>query len=136
MGGMRYLGIDYGTKHIGIAVSDEAGTMGFPHATLSRTPSVSKDITLLCEKEGIGHIVIGESLQSDGTPNKLMEEIREFAGELRRYTGLPVSFEPEMYSSQEARRAPSGERDHRARVDAQAAALILTSFLSHHGNTR
>ena len=58
---MRYLGVDYGSKRIGLALSDEAGTMGFPHAIVANTLRVADEIVALIKKENIGAVVIGDS---------------------------------------------------------------------------
>ncbi len=111
---MRYLGVDYGSSKIGLAFSDEAGTMGFPHSIISNTPRTVVELSALIAKENVGAVVIGES---------------------RTLAGVPVFYESEVFTSAEARRAPAKEAKSRAAksraaVDASAAALILTSYLS------
>lgn len=130
---MRYLGIDYGTKKVGLALSDEAGMMGFPHTTLPVTSELVAAIAALIIKERVGGVVIGESRNYQGTENPVAALARSFASELTEVTGTPVFFEPEMLTTQEARRFPDGVRMKGSPdVDAAAAALILTSFLEHH----
>ena len=58
---MRYLGVDYGSKKIGLALSDESGTMGFPHSIVPNTPRLVEELCALIAKENIGAVVIGES---------------------------------------------------------------------------
>ena len=135
---MRYLGIDYGEKKVGLAFSDEAGTMGFPHSIIPNTPRLAEELRALIAREGVGAAVIGESRDYRGAENPVMRGARALAKELR--AGVPIFFEPEVLTSAEARRAPARERKSRApkaraEVDASAAALILTSYLSrtHHG---
>lgn len=129
---MRYLGIDFGTKKLGLALSDEAGTMGFPHSVISNTPQLLADIRALIEKENVGAVVMGESIGLSGEENPVAKDAHAFAQSLTEETGLPVHFEPEMFTTQEARRLPEGEREIMGNVDAQAASLILTSYLGHH----
>ena len=127
---MRYIGIDYGTRKIGVAFSDEAGTMGFPHSILPTTPTVVDEIAALIQEKNVGAAVVGHSLSQDGQENPVAEEIRTFADALSVHAGIPVHFEPEMYTTQAARRMPDGERMKGSpNVDASAAALILTGFL-------
>ncbi|MGH7175166.1 MAG: Holliday junction resolvase RuvX [Minisyncoccia bacterium] len=137
---MRYLGIDYGSKKIGIALSDENGTMGFPHGILENAPPLLPTILTLIEKERVGAVVIGESKDFAGGDNPIAKDARAFGGRIAEQSGLPVFFEDERLTSAEARRqfdttektrAPKS----RANVDASAAALILTNFLSkpNHG---
>ncbi len=142
---MRYLGIDFGTKRVGIALSDEVGTMGFPHAVLPNDPKLLGQVREIAAKENISAIVVGESLNYLGNENPVAKLAKEFADALSTESGLPVFFEPEALSTQEARRAmdglhpdavsntarkvPKGGKG-RGAVDASAAALILTSYLS------
>ncbi len=137
---MRYLGIDYGTKKLGLALSDEQGTMGFPHAILSNTPKIVDELCALIAKENVGCVVIGESRDLSGTHNPIAAAATSLGEELTTRAGVPVFYESEVFTSAEARRAPHKEEKSRApkrypAVDASAAALILTSYLSrtHHG---
>lgn len=131
---MRYLGIDYGTKKIGLALSDELGTMGFPRTILPHTPRLVDDLHELIKKEHVGAIVMGESYNFSHEDNPIAEDVRNLARELTDRTGLAVYFEPETYTSAEARRLPAKEGRSRSTkkqgpVDASAAAIILTSYL-------
>ena len=134
---MRSLGIDYGTKKIGLALSDEAGTMGFPHAIIP-TADANAYVLELVRNEGIEKVVIGESRDFSGKENPVASAAKTFGDYLKENAGVPVAYEPEMLTTQEARRQhDSAEntratRRRRANVDASAAALILTSYLSHH----
>lgn len=132
---MRYLGIDYGTKRVGIALSDDAGVMGFPHTILDNTGTLYDAVIALITRERVEGIVMGESLNFQGTENPVAKDARAFAERLKEATGLPLFFEPEMLTTQEARRNFEGVRT-KGNVDSSAAALILTSFLSKHGDHR
>jgi putative Holliday junction resolvase len=132
---MRYLGIDYGTKRVGLALSDEAGTMGFPHTILANTPKLLEELCALIAREKVGAVVMGESLMLAGGENPVAKYARALGTELAARTGAPVHYESEVFTSAEARRAPEKEIKSRSpkqhiAVDASAAALILTSFLS------
>lgn len=131
--GMKYLGIDYGTKKTGIAISDDAGTMGFPHGVRPTDPRLLDDLALLIKDKGIEAVVMGESTDFTGEANAVAEEARRFADDLSARAGIPVHFEPETLTTQAARRMPDGSRmEGSPDVDAQAAALILTSFLERN----
>ena len=124
---MRYLGIDYGSRRIGMALSDETGNFAFPHTVLpnkgiARSVEV---IALLCTKELVGKIIVGRSLNYLGHPNEIMKEIQQFGEELVLKTDLPVIFEDEFLTSAEAERL-QGKNDQ---LDASAAALILRAYL-------
>jgi putative transcription antitermination factor YqgF len=127
---MRYLGIDYGTKKTGLALSDEAGTMGFPHGVKPTDPRLLDDLALLIKEKEVGAIVFGESTNFAGGENPVAAEAKAFAADLHARTGIEVHFELEMFTTQAARRFPDGSRmEGSPDVDASAAALILTSYL-------
>ncbi len=137
---MRYLGIDYGSKKIGLALSDEAGMMGFPHAIIANTPQVIDELCALIKKENVGAVVMGESRTLAGGENPIAENARALGALITERAGTPVFFESEVFTSAEARRAPEKEMKsraskRRAAVDASAAALILTSYLSRTGTS-
>lgn len=127
---MRYIGIDYGTKKTGIALSDEGGTMGFPHGIRPTDPRLLDDLALLIKEKEVGAAVFGESINFAGGDNSVAAETRAFAEDLKARTGIEIFFESEMFTTQAARRFPDGSRmEGSPDVDAAAAALILTSFL-------
>ena len=132
---MRYLGIDYGISKIGIALSDEAGVMGFPYAIMVNTPRFIDELCALIAKENVGVVVIGESRNLSGADNPIAADARALGTLLTERAGLPVFYESEIFTTAQARRAPEKEMKSRAakprvNVDASAAALILTSYLS------
>lgn len=132
---MRYLGVDYGSKKIGLALSDEVGVMGFPHAIIPNTPRIVDELCVLIAKENIGAVVIGESRTLAGGENPIAEGARALGSALTERAGVPVFYESEVFTSAEARRAPEKQMKSRApkkhiAVDSSAAALILTSYLS------
>ena len=136
---MRYLGIDYGSSKVGLALSDENGRMGFPHAIITNTPRLADELCALIAKENVGAVVIGESRTLAGGENIIARDARSLGSVLAERAGVPVDYESEVYTSAEARRqhempAKSRAPKVRADVDASAAALILTSYLSrtHH----
>lgn len=129
------MGIDYGSKRVGIAVSDEEGKLAFPKTTLSNPAHLTHDIAALCVKEGVGAIVLGESRTLAGGENPITAEIEKFKNELERKISLPVYYEPEFFTSIEAERIQGKQES----LDASAAALILRSFLdrkNRNGNPR
>lgn len=128
---MRYLGIDFGTKKVGLALSDEAGTMGFPHGILPNDGRLIDEVVALIERKEVGAVVMGESRDYAGNENPVAKAAKEFAYLIERRTDLPVYFEPEMLTTQEARRDFEGvHTSNNVAVDASAAAIILTSYLS------
>jgi putative Holliday junction resolvase len=121
---MKYLGIDFGSKRVGIAVSDDEGRMAFPYLVLQNN-NLLEEIEKIIKKEKIGEIVIGESKNFQGEPNKIMAEIEKFKKELEEKLKIKVWFEPEFMTSSQAKQI-TGENDMQ---DASAAAIILQSYL-------
>ncbi len=127
---MRLLGIDYGTKRVGLALSDESGRFAFPYQVLINTgdQKVANDIAAICQKEGVTQIVLGESRDYRGEANPVMKQITSFQKQLAEKTGLPIILEPEFLTSAEAERLQGKTAEH----DASAAALILKSYIDRH----
>ncbi len=121
---MKYIGIDFGTKRVGVAISDDAGSFAFPKAIYESATAVA-DIANLCKAERVEAIVIGESLASNGEPNTLASLVQAFKAQLVVATTLPIFFEREGFSTVEAHRY---QVDKGARDDS-AAAIILQRFL-------
>jgi len=139
---MRYLGIDYGTKRVGIAFSDEDGAFAFPETVLPNDEALLPRVWELAKEHGIGEVVIGASYDYERKANPLMKDILRFKGNIEKEFGLTVHLIDETLSSGEARRVPqnadaprSREQRSSAPVDASAAAIILQHFLDtqHHG---
>ena len=129
---MRYLGIDYGTKKVGLALSDESGRMGFPHASIPNDGRLIDYVRDLVKHKEVNVVVIGESKDFSGNENKVAAKAKAFAALLEDTADVTVEWEPETMTTQEARRDPEGVyTGSHAAVDASAAALILTSYLSH-----
>jgi len=138
----RFLGIDYGTRRIGIAISDENGTLAFPKEIILNNADTFKRLTEILQKENVGEIVVGESVDFSGKLNVLSARIEVFIIELSERFKLPIHKQKEFLTSVEARRSKDGKRDlspsqahtkvkqiKSGRVDASAAALILQRYL-------
>ena len=138
----RFLGIDYGTKRIGIAISDENGRLAFPKEIILNDQNTFKKIGDILKKEEVSEIVIGESVDFSGKLNALSGRIEVFILEMKEKFKLPVHKQREFLTSVEARRAGSSKKDFNpsqvhsklkqiksGRVDASAAALILQRYL-------
>lgn len=127
---MRLLGIDYGTKRVGVALTNEDGTMAFPHSVLKNDTELATNISALVASENVERIVIGHSLNGRGEENAVQEGVYELMNDLTLETGLPIELEPEQYSTQEALR-DQGRTD---KTDASAAAIILNSYITKQGS--
>lgn len=123
---MKYLGIDYGAKRVGIAVSDEGGTIAFPRGTLENGPDIVEHVTKRATEDQVEKIVVGDTRSFSGLENPVTKESDEFVERLKQATGLPVERAWEAGSSIEASRyAPEGQ----GHDDSSAAAVILQRFL-------
>lgn len=120
------MGIDYGSKRVGIALTDDQGLMAFPREVIPNDGQLLKTLLSLIEAEGVGEIVIGHSLGRDGSPNAIHAAVTNLITDLTLETGLPIHLEPEHYTTQEAIRFQGRSKD----TDASAAAIILNSFLT------
>ncbi len=126
---MKYLGIDYGTKRIGLALSDESGGFAFPKGITTPEKAMS-EIAELCQQEGVIAIVIGKSIASNGMDNEIVPAVEKFRERLAGVTGLPIHFQQESFSTMEAHRyqTKAGSRDD------SAAAIILQRYLDSSPN--
>ncbi len=136
----RALGIDMGTKRIGLAVSDPTNTVATPLETLTRRAGRRVPLARLEEiarEWGVGHLVVGLPIPLDGQENDWCAEVRALGDKLAERLGLDVSYVDERLTSVRAERAvrsiglPKRERERRERVDAAAAQLILQAWLDH-----
>lgn len=127
---MRYLGIDYGAKRVGVAVSDLGAVVAFPYAILDNVKGLVGEIKTICAHEDVEAVVIGESVDYKGAPNIIKKEIDRFVTELRLVLSIPIIEEREFLSTQQARFYQTKRR----RVDDSAAAIILQSYLDRKNN--
>lgn len=132
----RVLALDLGTVRVGVAVSDELRLTVRPLPTLKRTnwKQLTRDVAELCSRFDVKRVVLGLPLRLDGSEGDAAAEARRVARNLGLTLRLPVSLQDERHTSADAEtamRADSLTKDEIARrVDGEAAALILTDFLS------
>lgn len=122
---MRYLGIDYGEKRVGLALSDERGDFSYPLSVLQNSESIVEEITNICEEKNVDVIVVGESKDFKQNENPIMVKVRKLVDDLKTKTGKPIHLHPEFMTSLEAEHLQGHNEMH----DASAAALILKSYL-------
>jgi len=123
---MKYLGIDFGLKRIGLAVSDENGSIAFPRETILNDEKTLEHILDLVQKEKVDAVVVGDTRAASGAANIASLSADLFIEELKEAAPLPIHRGFEAWSSIEASRyAPKGKH----RDDAAAAAIILQRFL-------
>ncbi len=139
----RILGIDWGLRRVGLAISDVSGTLARPLSTLAvRSPAdavakvAAETDRLSGSEDGLTAIVVGLPRRLDGSPTDDTPQVEAFVRALRSRTDVPILLQDERLSSREAEgRLAIGERDWRkrkARLDAAAAAVILQDYLDQH----
>ena len=141
---MRVVGIDVGTRRIGVAISDPTATLARPLETIvvaNGTTNVDESVDrvvagiaeLAAEDDGLAAIVVGMPKRLDGTETSMTRAVVAFVDALRARTLVPVVTEDERLTSVEAeRRLASRERDWKKRkgtLDAAAAAILLQDYL-------
>jgi putative Holliday junction resolvase len=128
----RSLGIDYGTKRVGLALSDTLGLTASPLAVVPRS-SVVDEVMRLVKEQDVGTIVVGLPTGLGGDEGMSASEARELADELATATGVDVVLRDERYTTRIAESAllESGmrRRERRESVDKVAAAIILQDYL-------
>lgn len=144
---MRALGIDYGDRRIGIAVSDASATLARPLRVVAsrgsmreRAAAVAREVAAVAaEPDGLAVAVLGVPRALDGAAHRQTERVLAFADALRAVTGVPLVLQDERLTSVEAEsRLAVRERDWRkrkARLDAAAAAVILQDYLDRNATT-
>jgi len=140
--GVRALGVDLGSKRIGIAVSDISGTIGSALTTVHRSKSRRHDhaaIADLVRAEEAEVVVVGLPLSLDGSHGKAAKAATNEARQLANVVGVPVEMYDERFTTVTAERgmleAGLNAQARRKIVDKVAAAIMLQSWLEHRRNT-
>jgi len=132
----RILGIDYGSRRIGIAISDPDGRIASPHGVVRGSGSVAEDaraVARLAASLEAAEFVVGLPLHMDGSESDQTALTRAFAAALEKLAAGPVHLHDERLSSRAADELLAGRsltrKKRRARHDAIAAAVILQGYL-------
>lgn len=134
----RTLGIDYGERRVGLAISDELGMMAMPLDILSvqSFKQVVRDVLSLCQEKQVAVIVVGLPLNMDGSRGPAVEAVERFVRELRQQDNRPVELWDERMSSRQVERMLIDSDVSRSRrkglVDKLAAQVVLQSYLDAH----
>jgi putative pre-16S rRNA nuclease len=138
---VRALGIDYGERRIGLALSDATGLLASPWKTIPNDRNVGAAAkrladevrALAAEEDGLGTIVVGLPRRLSGEPNDQTARVRTFAALLADEVVIPITLQDERLTSHDADEIlAQRERDWRKRkqqLDTMSAALILQDFL-------
>lgn len=137
------LGIDYGARRVGLALSDPSGTLASPWRMIHRPSSEAATLDMLvqeidrlvAEDDGLGAVVVGWPRRLDGSATHQTPVVEAFARALEGRVPIPVVLQDERLTSHEAEaRLAIRERDWRrrkAKLDAAAAAIVLQDYLDH-----
>lgn len=138
---MRVLGIDYGARRIGLALSDATATLASPWRLVQRPPSEAETLRVMIHEireltrddDGLEAVVVGWPRRLDGSPTDQTPLVEAFANALKSQIDLPVVLQDERLSSHEAEsrlaRRETDWRKRKAKLDAAAAAVILQDYL-------
>lgn len=136
----RILGIDYGTRRIGIAIADRETKIATPLTTIDGRNDVTRDaraVVDLATRETAAEFVVGLPLNMDGTDSEQTALTRRFSGELERLSQLPVHLFDERLSSYAADAvmddAGIRQKGRKGLTDRVAAQKILQAFLDADG---
>jgi len=132
----RILGIDWGERRIGIALSDETQLLAQPLTTLTRRAGkrfpMRQLITLIRQHAAAG-VVVGLPIAPDGSEGDAARQARELAGDIARHAGLPVALWDERFTTarvlQAVREMGGSARGRKADIDTLAATLLLQHYL-------
>ena len=133
----RLLGLDIGTKTIGLAISDPGRTVASPIDTIRRGKRFADDAKVLLaviDQRGVGGLIVGLPINMDGSEGPRCQSVRAFADNLLQIRDLPIAFWDERLSTAAVNRFLIGEADmtrkrRAAVVDKMAAAYILQGAL-------
>lgn len=135
---MRTLGLDYGTKTVGVAISDETGLIAQPLVTIERKKAdklrqTYAQIESLISEYDCDKMVLGLPKNMNNTEGERVEATKVFKENLERRTGLPVIFEDERLTTVEAGRileaTDVAHSQRKKYIDKMAAAIILQTYL-------
>lgn len=133
---MRFVGLDYGKKRIGISVSDSEGRLALPVCSFERTKDLPGDLRRLSriinEYEPAA-LIVGMPIGLSGKTGSSSDAVEQFLTELLKLVHVEVYFQDERFSTQEASRllqeAKFSAKEQRSIIDASAAAIILQAWL-------
>ena len=120
---MKILGIDYGAKWIGLAISDDGRRLAFAYKTLENNDKIFSALNEIVKKEEIYKIIIGLPLNKEMKPTRQTAETENWAGELITKVEVQIDFENEIFTSKAADKL-GAKNQHAA-----AAAIFLQSYL-------
>ncbi len=138
---MRALGLDLGSARVGVALSDELGSIAHPRPNLDgrNEPALLEAVSALVDSEGITVIIVGLPLDLSGAEGRAARRARRVARALADRVSVSVELVDERLTTVEARKrlreAGAKDRDARHRIDGAAAAVLLQAWLESRGRS-
>lgn len=131
----RTIAIDYGTKRVGLALTDPLLTFAYPFETLTNDKNLWKQLKHIMDEKGINKIILGYPIREDGKESILIPEINKFKEKLKKLFNVDIILWDEIYTSRiaekrilETRTKKKDRRDKRL-IDSNAAAIMLQEYL-------
>jgi len=132
---MRILALDYGSKRVGVALSDPTGTLArpLPFLPAKGDAKLAKEIAALATKESVVRILLGLPRHMNGSLGEAAAQVQAFAALLGQATPVPIQLIDERLSTVQAGRqlqeAGKNARQQRGKIDSEAAAVLLQGYL-------
>lgn len=134
------MGLDYGTRRVGVAVCDGTQSIASPLRVLQRDESTLIHLKLIAEEHSIAGLVVGLPVHMSGDEGQKAAEAREFGDSVATLLDLPIVYHDERFSSKQADAAMAAaglsKQKRKARIDMLAAQFILKAFLDSGGKER
>lgn len=134
---VRYLGIDFGTKRLGLAISDELGIIAGRYGTIERkgTKTDVDKLKRIVEREKIQKVIIGYPKNMDGSSGDTVRKVEDFVSNIKRQINIPIETWDERLSSVSAEkiliRGNVKRRKRKKVIDQLSAVIILQNYLNY-----
>ncbi len=135
----RYLAIDYGTKRIGLALSDPLFTFAYSFKTILNDKNLWKELEKIITEKSVKEIILGMPVREDGQKAALENEILKFKEHIQNKFKIKVVLRDEQYTSVLAKRKimesvkKKSKRKNKALIDSSSAAILLQEYLDNLG---
>jgi putative Holliday junction resolvase len=137
---MRFLGLDYGDKRVGVAVSDPDGRFSIPVETLARTPDLAQKVAELVARYDCGAVVLGLPRHLRGEQTPQTDKVKAFGEELTTTLSCEIIYWDERLTTVSASRSLQAlgltSRQQKGRLDPVAANVMLQAYLDFRKNQR
>src|SRR5687768_2921173 len=123
---MNILGMDWGSRRVGLALGSEEARLARPHLTLANDIKLKPVLKAICTENNVGKIVLGLPRNMSGSETAQSQQVRHFGEKLSKDLNIPVLYQDESLTSRVAQEAATAKPEDR---DTQAAAIILQDYL-------